>query len=178
MNDNKVLNMQSPPSSFVMACRGPILRRFVVAFVVVAICVLAGCESAGARKKTTTGVMLGAVAGALLGAAVGGEDGAAIGALVGAGLGGAIGAKLDADDQLKRQAAFDSAAEQPRGGIASWSSPDKGTGGQIVKVSNTYLVDGRRCMEVEETVTIAGEPRVVKDMQCEDASGTWVAANF
>lgn len=133
-----------------------------------------GCASDSPHRKTAGGMTMGAALGAIIGAAVGGEDGAALGALIGAAAGGLIGAQLDAEDQRKRQAAIGLAALQPPGSKTEWSSPGKGTSGQVARVGDVFTVSGRQCMQVEETITIKGKPATVTDTRCLDDDGAWV----
>jgi surface antigen len=143
-------------------------------FLGVSIAALAACATNSPHQKAMTGMTVGAALGAIVGAAVGGHDGAAMGALIGAAAGGLLGAKLDADDQRKHQAALSIAATQPPGGLASWSSPEKGTNGQVARVGDMFVVGGKQCMSVEESIEIQGKPEVVKGTRCQDNAGQWV----
>lgn len=145
-------------------------------FVAVFVISMAACASDSSHRKTIAGVGAGAAIGAIIGAVVGGEDGAAIGALIGGAVGGGIGAKLDADDRKKRQYAMDVVAGKEIGDQVAWATPEKETGGSVVKLGNVFEVDGQQCMRVEETVTIKGEPTHVEDIMCRDPRGEWAMA--
>jgi surface antigen len=121
------------------------------------------------------GGLLGGAGGGLLGKAVGGEDGAAIGAAIGAVLGSLL-AELSAVDQQKRNDAAAQAETAPIGATTSWASAEAGTSGTLVKTSEVYEADGRKCMNVKETVSIKGKAQEVDGVQCL-VDGKWVASN-
>jgi surface antigen len=132
-------------------------------------------------SRTTGGAAIGALLGAGTGAAVSGKNrglGALVGGLVGAAAGGAIGSYLDAQSEARRQAALTEAAQQAERPSAPsapvrWSNPSQNASGMIRAKSRPTLINGRRCMEVEEQITIRGQPKQVQEMRCEGPDGQW-----
>jgi len=133
-------------------------------------------------SRTSTGAILGGLLGAGAGAALGKDNrglGAALGGLAGALLGGLIGSRLDAQSEARRQAALTQLArntERPSRNppTVRWSNPAQNTSGIITVRSPVTTIKGRRCMEVNETITIGGQPKQVQEMRCETADGQWI----
>jgi len=133
-------------------------------------------------SRTTGGAAIGALFGAGTGAAVSSKNrglGALIGGLAGAAAGGAIGAYLDAQSEARRQAALAQVARQAERPSApstsvKWSNPSQNTSGTIRATSRPTMINGRRCIEVEEQITIQGQPKRVQEMRCQAPDGRWI----
>jgi surface antigen len=161
---------------------GEELMRFVVV-ATVGLCLLSACAQPQGGEmgmsNTAGGAVIGAASGAALGAAFGGKNrGAAmlVGAAVGGLAGGFIGHQLDAQSEARRQEALRAAAQQPRGQVVTWTNPAQNTSGQSIRVSDITTINGRRCAQWQETITIGGKPQQVDGTKCQAVDGSWADA--
>ncbi len=144
--------------------------------VLVAVMLVAGCNTTGGPKQTV-GTLGGAVAGGLLGAQLGGGSGRLIatgaGAVLGAFLGGEIGSSLDnADQVMARQTAQDAFEKSKTGTTATWRNPDTGHSGSVTPTA-TYQDNGTVCRDYEQRIFVDGQQEVLTGTACRNSDGTW-----
>jgi len=149
----------------------------------VTLSVATGCASSsgggGGFSSEQTGTVLGALGGAAAGYALGDGEWWAIGAgaLVGGVVGNRVGAYLDERD---RQQAYSTANyalnNNADGQMATWSNPDKGTGG-YTKPTETYQTANGTCRTYQTGVTANGQSQTGTGQACRQPDGTWKLVN-
>lgn len=149
-----------------------------------ALSVLGGCASSngggGGISGEQTGTVLGALGGAAAGYALGDGNWWAIGAgaLVGGLVGNRVGNYLDERD---RQQAYSNANyalnNKADGQTATWSNPDKGTGGYTTPTETYQTANGSTCRTYQTGVTANGQSESGTGQACRQPDGTWKLVN-
>jgi len=145
---------------------------------------ISGCTTRedGQIKKqeigTASGAVIGGLAGSLFGHGAGKVAAVAIGAGLGAWAGNTIGAKMDRDDLMYQQKAYQLALEGNASGAPSgWRNPDSGHYGSITPTKTYSSGDGRYCREFTESAYIGREKATVVGFACRNPDGTWSQVN-
>lgn len=127
---------------------------------------------------------IGAVAGAALGAAVGSSldrrrssAGLIGGAIVGGLAGAAIARGLDDNDRRRFEDARNRGLDRGYdGSTIAWDSPDSGNYGRVRPGQRFDDDRGRECRAYESEVLIRGRREVLEGTACRDRDGRWVDA--
>lgn len=149
----------------------------LLALLIMAPLLLAGCASMG--QKEGMGTALGAGAGAVVGSQFGGGKGqllgVALGTLAGALMGNEIGRSLDKADQLTMEKTSQATLENAKTNTTStWKNPDSGNSGSITPVKTFQNPQGEYCREYIQTVTIAGKEQQLYGTACRQPDGSWI----
>lgn len=147
-------------------------RTPVIAVLLSAAALLAGCQA----SNQTIGQATGAIAGGVLGNQLGGGSGRVAatigGALVGGVIGSSIGTGLDNRSKEAALAAEYNALERGSAGQpVAWQGTN-GTYGQVVP-QQPYQVGSQNCRRYTQTIYIDGSPQEASGTACRNPDGTW-----
>jgi len=147
-------------------------RTPVIAVLLSAVALLAGCQA----SNQTIGQATGAIAGGVLGNQLGGGSGRVAatigGALVGGVIGSSIGTGLDNRSKEAALAAEYNALERGSAGQpVAWQGTN-GTYGQVVP-QQPYQVGSQNCRRYTQTIYIDGSPQEASGTACRNPDGTW-----
>lgn len=147
--------------------------------IVKAFCVLAmAVVVTGCAEGAHRGGLLGDVAvDGLLGSKVGGDESTlAVGALLGPYQGTEVGQLLDVADRRSAGATARQGLETlPDAGMDDWSNPDTGHSGSFAPINTYTSMDGLRCRDFTQSITIDGQTQDEDGAACRTDDGSWRA---
>ncbi len=149
----------------------------MLAAIVAAGTLLAGCSGPGNAPKQDQGLVAGAVAGGILGSQIGRGKGSVVAGVLGAVAGGIIGHEIgrsldERDRQYAMQAEMDAFERGQSHQPVRWRNPDNGRYGEVVP-GPAFRRGAQDCRTFTHTVYIEGRPQAMRGTACRNPDGTW-----